>query len=539
MNFRAELERLNLDPKSLTFVSELYEQAIASIQNQCDQTVAETTTKFASEAAALEQAKAENAALEVQNQKLKFEVAHLRRLRFGAKTEAYSAEQKSLFEDDLGEDIAAVEALIEAVLPAKSRKPRERAGRQPLPDHLIRIEVRHELESDSCPDCQSTLTPIGEDVTEQLDYEPGNFVVRRHVRPKCTCRHCQTIIVAPVAPSIIDGGIAAPGLLSWVVTSKYLDHLPLYRIEQIAARQGVMLSRSTMSEWIGRIGVALQPLVDRLHEHLRSRTSLHADETPVRQLDPGKGKTKTAYLWAYRSNDLDTGPPIVVFEYQTSRSGKHVQSFLKDWQGHLCVDDYSGYKALFTGGVTEVACWAHARRKFFDLHAAGGHPVAAEALERIGRLYEIERAAKELTTDERLGLRRSQAVPELQSFYEWLSQIRQGTANGSGLAKACDYVLRRWPSFERYAATGYLPIDNNPVENIIRPIAIGKKNWLFAGSERAGQRAAAIQSLLATAKLNGLDPTVWLTETLQKLPTWPNSRIDELLPFRKEPLAYR
>lgn len=521
MDFMAELERFDLDAQSLEFVKNLMDSN-ATLVSEIDDLEQHNT--------ALEQS---NVALEVQNQKLKLEVAHLRRLRFGAKTEAFSADQKSLFEEDIAQDIAAVEALIEEAIPAKSRKPPERAGRQSLPEHLLRIEVRHELGADTCPDCQSTLTPIGEDVTEQLDYEPGNFVVRRHIRPKCACRNCQTVIAAPVAPAIIDGGMAAPGLLSWVVTSKYLDHLPLYRIEQMAARQGVMLSRSTMSEWIGRIGVALQPLVDRLHEHLKDRSSLHADETPVRQLDPGKGQTKRAYFWAYRTNDLDTGLPVVVFEYQTSRSGKHAQSFLKDWQGHLCVDDYSGYKALFAGDVTEVACWAHARRKFFDLYAAGGHPVAAEAMERIGRLYDIERTAKDLTEEERRVLRQQEAKPELQSFHGWLTQIRLGTVNGSGLAKACDYVLRRWPSFERYADTGHLPIDNNPVENIIRPIAIGKKNWLFAGSERAGQRAAAIQSLLGTAKLNGLDPTVWLTETLDKLPTWPNSRIDELLPFRK------
>lgn len=528
MDFRAEVERLNLDPKAFNII-----QNLLSSMDDLDRSNAKlgaSNATLAFEVSALEQS---NVALEVQNQKLKFEVAHLRRLRFGAKTEAFSADQKRLFEDDLGEDIAAVEAQIEATLPAKSRKPRERAGRQPLPDHLLRIEVRHELESDSCPECQSILTPIGEDVTEQLDYEPGNFVVRRHIRPKCACRHCETIHAAPVDAAIIDGGMAAPGLLSWVACCKYLDHLPLYRIEQMVARQDVTLSRSTLSEWIGRIGVALQPLVNKLHEHLRSRTSLHADETPVRQLDPGKGKTKNAYIWAYRSNDLDTGPPVVVFEYQTSRSGKHAQSFLKDWQGHLCVDDYSGYKALFKeGGITDVACWAHARRKFFDLHAAGGHPVAAEAIERIGRLYDIERTAKELTIEERQALRSRQAVPELQSFHDWLTQIRLGTATGSGLAKACDYVLRRWPSFERYAGTGHLPIDNNRVENVIRPIAIGKKNWLFAGSESAGQRAAAIQSLLATAKLNGLDPTVWLTETLEKLPTCLDKNLGELLPLR-------
>lgn len=534
MDFRAEVERLNLDPKAFNVIQNMLSSMDDLGRNNAE--LAASNSTLVTEVAALEQTtvllEQSNVALGVQNQKLKFEVAHLRRLRFGAKTEAFSVEQKSLFEDDLGEDIAAVEALIEAALPAKSRKPRERAGRQPLPDHLPSVEVRHELESETCPDCQSTLTPIGEDVTEQLDYEPGNFVVRRHIRPKCACRQCETIHAAPVDAAIIDGGMAAPGLLSWVVTSKYLDHLPLYRIEQIAARQGVTLSRSTMSEWIGRIGVALQPLVDRLHEHLKDRSSLHADETPVRQLDPGKGQTKRAYLWAYRTNDHEPGPPIQVFEYQTSRSAQHAQSFLADWQGHLCVDDYSGYKALFAVGVTEVACWAHARRKFFDLYSAGGHPVAAAAIERIGRLYDIERTAKAFTIEERQALRSSQAVPELQSFHDWLTQIRLGAATGSGLAKACDYVLRRWTSFECYAGTGHLPIDNNPVENIIRPIAIGKKNWLFAGSERAGQRAAAIQSLLATAKLNGLDPTVWLTETLEKLPAWPNSRIDELLPLR-------
>lgn len=303
----------------------------------------------------------------------------------------------------------------------------------------------------------------------------------------------------------------------------------------VAARQQVTLARSTLSEWIGRIGFALQPLADRLAELLHQRPSLHADETPVQQLDPGKGKTKRAYLWAYRSNDLDGGPPIAVFDYQTSRSGKHAAAFLEGWQGTLMVDDYSGYKALFAAGLAEQACWAHARRKFFDLDSATpkGHPVAADILARIGRLYEIETQAKGHTPEERKALREQEAIPELQQLHERLTTIRQTAAPGYGLAKACDYLLRRWPSFTRYAQTGDLPIDNNPVENAIRPIALGKKNWLFAGSERAGQRAAAIQSLLATAKLNGLEPSAWIKSTLEKLPTCLNSRIDELLPIKR------
>jgi len=261
---------------------------------------------------------------------------------------------------------------------------------------------------------------------------------------------------------------------------------------------------------------------------------LHADETPVQQLDPGKGKTRRAYLWAYRSNDLAGGPSMVVFDYHTSRSGQHAREFLGDWQGHLMVDDYAGYKALLGPRCIEQACWAHARRKFFELQAAGGHAVAEEALRRIGRLYAIEAQAHALSQEQRLALRREHSQVELASLHDWLKAQRISTANGSGLAKAIDYVLRRWGAFANYAASGHLPIDNNPVENAIRPIAIGKKNWLFAGSERAGKRAAAIQSLLATAKLNGLEPSAWLKETLEKLPVWPNSRLDELLPLKPQ-----
>jgi hypothetical protein len=251
----------------------------------------------------------------------------------------------------------------------------------------------------------------------------------------------------------------------------------------------------------------------------------------VQQLDPGKGKTKRAYLWAYRSNDLDEGPRIAVFDYQTGRSGEHARAFLGDWKGHLVVDDYAGYKALFALGISEVGCMAHARRKFFELHAANQNPIAAEALLRIGELYAIEARVRDLGGDARQRLRAEETVPKLHAMHDWLQLTRKNVANGGSLAKAMDYSLKRWTALSRYAHSGNLPIDNNPVENIIRPIAVGKKNWLFTGSERAGRRAAAIQSLLATAKLNDVDPAAWLKDTLEKLPTWPNSRIDELLPL--------
>ena len=471
--------------------------------------------------------------LEFNNQKLVHELAYLKRMRFGRKAESIAPEQRCLFEEDIDQDIAAINAEIEPNNhPGSTKTVRARSGRQALPEQLERVDVHHEPVHCNCVHCQSPLVKIGDDITEQLDIEPARFFVIRHIRPQYACRQCETMAAAPVPPAVIDGGVAAPGLLAWVAISKYMDHLPLYRLEQIAARQQVNLPRSNMSEWIGRMGVALQPLADRLSEKLRQHTCLHADETPVQQLDPGQGKTKRAYLWAYRSNDLSGGPPIVVFDYQTSRSGQHATHYLNGWYGTLMVDDYSGYKALFGNGVTELACWAHARRKFFDLYAAGKHPVAAEALQRIAKLYTIEAQTCSLTHEQRAEARANHSKPLLEEMFDWISRLRPGVATGSALAKAIDYTLRRWPALVRYVENGGLPIDNNPVENVIRPIALGKKNWLFAGSERAGKRAAAIQSLLLTAKLNDLEPSAWLKDTLEKLPAWPNSRIDELLPLR-------
>jgi transposase len=466
-------------------------------------------------------------------QQLTLELAHHRRIRFGCKSEALTSEQRDLFIESSDEDGAAIVAeLAQQQEPASTPRPHKRAGRNPLPPELPRIEHRHEPESCTCGACGRDLIQIGEDISEQLDVEPARFFVHRHIRPQYACRACETITAAPVPAAIIDGGLAAPGLHAWVLIQKYLDHLPLYRIEKISDRHGVPIARSTLAQWVGQLGVSLQPLVDRLAELLLQGKVLHADETPVQQLDPGKGKTKRAYMWAYRSNDLEGAPRIVVFDYQTSRSGEHARNFLQEWHGHLMVDDYGGYKESFRQGVTELACLAHCRRKFFDLHAAGGHPVAEEALRRIGELYAVEAQAHDGDAAARLTLRQQDAMPRLKALHDWLIAQRLKTADGSGLARAIDYSLKRWPALIRYVDSGTLPVDNNMVENAIRPITLGRRNWIFTGSERAGCRAAAIQTLLATAKLNGLEPYAWLKDTLEKLPTWPYSRIDELLPLR-------
>lgn len=535
MDLHAELVRLKAAP-------ELPEWIVGTVQSLIDQAQEEAAESDRLSEQITRRDTALHAA-QIKIQALTLELAHLRRMRFGASSEALSAEQRDLFQETLASDLAAAEAELARQpggVPVSSVAPvaRSRAGRQPLPEHLPRIEHRHEPDSCSCATCGQALIKIGEDVCEQLDVEPARFFVHRHIRPQYACRACETVEAAPIPPALIDGGLAAVGLYVWVIIGKYLDHLPLYRLEQMAQRQDVPLARSTLAEWVGRIGVALQPLADRLALGLRQCSVLHADETPVRQLDPGAGKTKRAYLWAYRTNGLHTGPPIVVFDYQTSRAGAHAREFLHSWQGHLMVDDYGGYKALFATGIVELGCLAHARRKFFDLNAAQPNAIAQEALERIGALYAIEAEARDVTIEARAHLRQTQAQPRLAALHAWLIATRLSVAEGSATAKALDYSLKRWPALCRYATAGHLPIDNNPIENDIRPVAIGKKNWLFTGSERAGKRAAAIQSLLYTAKLNGLDPAAWLRDTLEKLPTCPNSQIDSLLPLRPQALHH-
>ncbi len=546
MNSLAELDQLDLDPAAKR-------QVAALVQSLLDQTERDAKLLRLKEAEIQEKNAAilaKDSAIKAKDFKIEaltHELAHIRRMRYGVKSEVLSKVQQDLFDETLTTDLAAIEAEIEQLADKQPgdtvvKPKRPRAGRQPLPDHLPRTDIRHEPENCVCGKCGNThLVKIGEDITEQLHVEPAKFSVIRHIRPQYACRPCETIIAEPIPAAVIDGGMATVALLVWVMISKYLDHLPLYRLEQMAAREKVTLSRSTMAEWVGRVGVALQPLVDRLIWHLLQGTTLLADETPVAQLDPGNGKTRKAYLWAYRSNDLagDRLPRIIVFDYRKGRSGDYARQFLGGWKGHLMVDDYAGYKALFVNNgfgesCIELACFAHVRRKFFDLHQTNNSPMAWEALQRVAMLYSIEDEGETMNIANRKQRRAEKSLPRLQSFHAWLIQTRVNTADGSAAAKALDYTLKRWPALIRYAETGHLPIDNNPTENCIRPIAVGRRNWLFTGSERAGQRAAAIQTLLGTAKLNGLDPAAWLQDTLEKLPVWPNRRIDELLPFTAE-----
>jgi transposase len=469
-------------------------------------------------------------------EKLTHENAVLKRLKFAAQSERFNAEQRSLLEETLDADLQAVSEEIERLAPAAAApSERERPRRQPLPANLPRREVRHEPENTTCS-CGCQMKRIGEDVAEKLDYQPGVFTVERHVRGKWACAKCEKLVQAPVAPHIIDKGIPTAGLLAQVLVAKYADHLPLYRQETIFGRAGFAIPRSTLAQWVGSAGVQLQPLVDAMRNDLLQHRVLHADETPVAMLDPGAGKTHRAYLWSYCTPGLQD-ERLVVFDFAESRAGRHPMEFLghpgeRAWCGTLVCDDYSGYKALFAQSVTEAGCLAHARRKFHELWANHKSTLAEQALALFGRLYEVEREVADLASEERLRIRQEKAKPAADALHAWLTAQRQKVPPGSATAKAMDYSLTRWAALTRYLDDGVLPADNNWVENQIRPIAIGRNNWLFAGSLRAGKRAAAIMSLVHSARLNGHDPHVYLKDVMERLPTQRAGRIGELLPHR-------
>ena len=465
--------------------------------------------------------------------KLTHENALLKRMKFAAQSERFNPEQKSLLEDEIEADLAAVateiDALQEAQAPAKLEE-KKVPKRSPLPAHLPRREIRHEPDSTTCA-CGCQMRRVGEDVAEKLDYAPGVFTVERHIRGKWACAQCETIHQVPVDPHIIDKGIPTTGLLAQVLVAKYADHLPLYRQEAIFGRAGLAIPRSTLAQWVGSCGVQLQPLVDAMRTELLQRRVLHADETPVSMLKPGNGKAHRAYLWAYATGAFEN-IKAVVYDFCESRSGEHARRFLGDWRGSLTCDDFSGYKALIASGVTEVGCLAHARRKFFDLHAANQSQIAEVALQQFARVYEIEREVKEIATDQRQTIRQQQTKPLLDALHQWMVLQRQKVPEGSASAKALDYSLRRWEALTRFVDDGQLPVDNNWIENQIRPIAIGRNNWLFAGSLRAGQRAAAVMTLIQSARLNGHDPYAYLKDVLARLPTQRVSLVHELLPHR-------
>jgi transposase len=464
-------------------------------------------------------------------EQLSHEIALLKRHKFAKRSEQLSPAQGSLLDDLLDTDIAAIEAELKALKPpAAPAEPRQRPKRAPLPPQFPRTVIRHEPENTQCA-CGCQLQRIGEDVSEKLDYTPGVFTVEQHVRGKWACRECETLIQAPVPAQVIDKGIPTAGLLAHVMVAKFADHLPLYRQEKIFGRAGLPIARSTLAQWVGQTGVQLQPLVDALREAVLAQGVIHADETPVQMLTPGQKKTHRAYVWAYCSTPF-SALKAVVYDFSPSRAGEHARNFLGAWNGKLVCDDFAGYKASFQQGITEIGCMAHARRKFFDLHATNKSQLAEQALQSIGGLYEIERQARDMSDEDRWRIRQEKAAPILNALHTWMLAQRDLVPNGSAIAKALDYSLKRWAALARYADDGAVPIDNNWVENQIRPWALGRSNWLFAGSLRSGKRAAAIMSLIQSARMNGHDPYAYLKDVLMRLPTQRASEIGQLLPHQ-------
>ena len=473
-------------------------------------------------------------------ERLTFELARLKAWKFGAKTERMNAEQRQMFEDTVAEDEASLEAQLLALQGATepsvppvappTRKPR----RQPLPEHLRRVEHHHEPENTNCPtpDCGRAMVRIGEDVSERLDIVPAEFFVHRHIRGKWACKCCQILVQEPVAPQIIDKGMPTAGLLAHTLVSRFVDQLPYYRQEQINARAGVHTPRSTLAAWSGSAGASLAPLYDAHRDFVLGAQVLHADETPVRMLDPGAGKTTKAYVWAYARGEHDPTPGVI-YDFCAGRGAKYPMAFLDGWAGTITCDDYKGYDAVFrAAGRTEAGCLAHARRKFDELAKAHASPVATQAIQRIAHLYRIEQDARGMTPADRLTLRQLRARPLWDELHVWMRLERTRVADGSGIAAALDYSLRRWVALGRFLHDGAVSIDNNHVENQMRPWAMGRKAWLFCGSELAGQRAAIVMSLVQSAKLNGHDPWAYLKNVLERLLAHPNHRIDELLPHR-------
>lgn len=438
-------------------------------------------------------------------EKLAYEIAHLRRMKFSASSEQLSSQQKALFDESVDADIAALEAELETLKkPSSAAKKTVVPKRAALPEDLPQVQISHEPDSTTCA-CGCALQRVGEDVTQKLDYTPGVLTVQNHVRGKWVCRSCRTLTQASVPAEIIDKGIPTAALLAYVLVAKYSDHLPLYRQQAIFGRAGLAIPRSTLAAWVGVCGVRLQPLVDALKRHVLACPVVHADETPVAMLAPGKGKTHRAYLWAYAAGAFE---PLraVVYDFTISRAGEHARNFLGNWRGSLVCDHYGGYKALWEQGIVEAGCMAHARRYFVELVKADKSTIAATAVGFIGQLYGIEREVKGMTAERRLQVRQERARPITLALHAWLIAQRSKVVDGGATARAIDYSLKRWAALMRYLDDPAPPIDNNHDEQQIRTWSTGRKNWLFAGTLLAGQRAAAITSLIQSAKLNGHDP---------------------------------
>ena len=464
---------------------------------------------------------------------LQHQLAGQNRHRFGTKSESLDQLQLALENEEIA--VAAVEEVgpstPDSMVPEEKSKPR----RKPLPNHL---ERKDEVLSpgEECHRCGGALKKLGEDITEELEYIPGGFVVNRFVRPRMACSCCEAIIQAPLPSRPIERGRPGPGLLAHVLVSKYADHLPLYRQSQIYARSGIDLDRSTMADWVGKATALMEPLADAIGRHVRQGPALFADDTPVKMLSPGNKRTRTARAWAYVRDERPwngQAPPCAWYQFTIDRKGEHPVSHLSGYTGWVHADGYSGFNGLFgERKASEMACMAHIRRKFVDVQQSQGSAIAEEAIKRIAKLYAVEKLARGKPPVERVALRQKHATHIFDDLEDWLQAQLPKISGKSPLARAVRYALGRLPKARPYLENGVLEADNNSAERAMKPVAIGRKNWTFAGSERGGRAMAIAYTLIETAKLNSVDPQAWLSWVLGRIADHKITRLDELLPWR-------
>jgi transposase len=512
--------------------------------------IAQRQALSAAQAARLEaEAKARNAEAEVRARELvieqmKYTIAKLRHEQFGQSSERSAVlEQLELQLADMEEDAAQAEAAARIAADAAAREKitvaafeRRKPARRPLPAHLPRERIVYPSPS-ACPCCGGILHKLGEDVTETLELIPRQWKVIQHVREKYSCRSCEAITQPPAPSHPIARGRAGPGLLAHILFAKYGLHLPLNRQSAVYAREGIELDVSTLADWVGASAATLMPLVEAIRAHVFAAERIHADDTTVPVL--AKGKTRTGRLWTYVRDDRPFGgrdPPAAIFFYSPDRGAKHPEQHLASYAGLMQADAYAGFNRLYGAGrkagpIIEAACWAHARRQFFDLARLDKAPIAIEAVERIDALFAIEREINGLTSRERLAVRHERTGPLVTALERWLRQQRAKLSGQSKVAKAIAYSLTRWAALTRFLDDGRLCMSNNAAERAIRPLAVGRHNWTFAGSDEGARRAAAIYTLIETAKLNDVDPQAWLADVLTRLQDHPAKRINELLPW--------
>jgi transposase len=478
-------------------------------------------------------------------EKLKYTIGKLRHERFGQSSERGALlDQLELQLADLEGDAAQAEAAAGMAAAEKITVPsfeRRKPARRPLPEHLPRERIVYPAPS-ACPCCGgATLRKIGEDVTETLELIPRQWKVIQHVREKFSCRACEAITQPPAPSHPIERGRAGPKLLAHVLFSKYGLHLPLNRQSAVYAREGIDLEVSTLADWVGAAAATLMPLVEAICAHVFAAERIHADETTVPVL--AKGKTRTGRLWTYVRDDRPFGgpdPPAAAFFYSRDRGGEHPEQHLASYAGLMQADAYAGFNRLYEanrkpGPIIEAACWAHARRKFFDLARINKAPIALEAVERIDEQFAIEREINGMLPQQRVRVRHERSRPLVLALETWLREQRARVSKNSETGKAIDYSLKRWAALTRFLDDGRLCMSNNAAERELRAVAIGRKNWTFAGSDEGGRRAAAVYTLIATAKLNHIDPQAWLADVLARLPDHPAKRIHQLMPWNWRP----